>query len=127
MNFSPEPKRKPEESIVPMINVVFLLLIFFLMTSQITPPEPFEVSLPETEALSDPVSEITIHVSKDGLVQFEAFQDGLAWERLTGRIEPKTVVKLRTDADLKAQTLAQILGKLAQTGADSVEIVAVAK
>lgn len=46
MDFAP-PKRRPRaESIVPMINVVFLLLIFFLMTAQIAPPDPFEVAPP---------------------------------------------------------------------------------
>ena len=35
------PKRRPRgESIIPMINVVFLLLIFFLLTAQIAPADP---------------------------------------------------------------------------------------
>lgn len=127
MDFTPPQKRKAEESIVPMINVVFLLLIFFLMTSQITPPEPFEVALPVAETLGEAESELTLHLSKDGDVQFEAFTGETAWMRLGGRIEPKTVVKLRVDAALPAPNLAQVMQRLSPLGAGSVEIVAVPK
>ena len=35
-----------------MINVAFLLLIFFLMVAVIAPPDPFAVALPEADAES---------------------------------------------------------------------------
>ncbi|WP_322867174.1 biopolymer transporter ExbD [Aquicoccus sp. G2-2] len=41
----PRPVRRPRgEAILPMINVVFLLLIFFLMTAELAPPEPVAVA-----------------------------------------------------------------------------------
>ena len=47
MEFAPASRpHTPRESVVPMINVVFLLLIFFLMTAQITAPTPVEVTPP---------------------------------------------------------------------------------
>ncbi len=50
----PEPPRRPRaESILPMINVVFLLLIFFLMTSRLAQPDPVEVAPPEAAAGQD--------------------------------------------------------------------------
>ena len=40
--FTPDAARAPtRDSTVPMINIVFLLLIFFLITAQIAPPAPF--------------------------------------------------------------------------------------
>ena len=54
MQFPDPPRRKPPESIVPMINVVFLLLIFFLMTAQIAPPDPFEINPPDSAQAGDP-------------------------------------------------------------------------
>ncbi|PLS22599.1 ExbD/TolR family protein [Neptunicoccus cionae] len=125
MDFAPPPKRRTGESIVPMINVVFLLLIFFLMTSEIKPPEPFEVTLPSADRLGVPDSELTLHISKDALVRFEDFEGETAWARLGGRMEPAATVKLRIDADLPAPELAKVLRRLAPVGAGSVEIVAV--
>ncbi|WGI21502.1 biopolymer transporter ExbD [Amylibacter sp. IMCC11727] len=127
MDFSHPVKRKAEESIVPMINVVFLLLIFFLMTSQITPPEPFDVSVPDAETVSEPAAELLVYVSKDGAVQFEDFANETAWQRLAGRVEGKVPVKLRVDADLPARDLSKVLSRVARTGAVSVEIVAAQK
>jgi len=40
MEFARPRHRRPLEPIVPMINVVFLLLIFFLMSAQIRTPRP---------------------------------------------------------------------------------------
>lgn len=43
----PTPRRSAEAGLLPMINVVFLLLIFFLIAARLTPPEAFPVSLPD--------------------------------------------------------------------------------
>jgi len=127
MDFTAPPKRKPEASIIPMINVVFLLLIFFLMTSQITPPEPFEVTLPQADVLAESAADLTIHVSKTGEVQFEELTDDAAFQRLAGRMETKVALRLRVDAELPATKLAQIMARLSMTGATAVEIVATDK
>ena len=50
MRFASPPRRSPPESVVPMINVVFLLLIFFLISAQISPPDPFETRLPVAQS-----------------------------------------------------------------------------
>ncbi|MGR3780611.1 MAG: ExbD/TolR family protein, partial [Albimonas sp.] len=66
----PQPK-PPVESVTPMINVVFLLLIFFLMTATIAPPAPFEVEPPQAEA--EPASTETpdtLHLAADGRMAF---------------------------------------------------------
>ncbi len=40
MDFRDPPRRKPEENLLPMINVIFLLLVFFLMAARLTAPNP---------------------------------------------------------------------------------------
>ncbi len=44
MQFPDDTPRRGGDNLLPMINVVFLLLIFFLISAEMTPPEPFEVS-----------------------------------------------------------------------------------
>ena len=53
MDFS-APRRAPNrsENIIPMINVVFLLLMFFMLSAQVAPPDPFDVEVPVSEASS---------------------------------------------------------------------------
>ena len=69
---APQP-RPPVESVTPMINVVFLLLIFFLMTATIAPPAPFEVELPAAEAEPGAAeTPRTLHLRADGAIEAAA-------------------------------------------------------
>lgn len=47
--FDPKPKTKLDVNLVPLVNIVFLLLIFFLLTGTIAAQDPIEVALPEAE------------------------------------------------------------------------------
>lgn len=121
-----EPPRRPRgESIVPMINVVFLLLIFFLMTSRLAEPEPFAVTPPEagleTEAQADPV----LYVGAEGLMHFDGAEGDAALARLAAANagDGGAAVLLRADAKLEAKTLAGILRQLAEAGLSRAELV----
>ena len=46
MNLGQSTRRPARESVVPMINVVFLLLIFFLMSAQIAAQEVLRDQVP---------------------------------------------------------------------------------
>lgn len=123
MDLNEQPKRPRGESIVPMINVVFLLLIFFLMTSQLTPPEPFEVIPPkadmDTEAEAGPV----LFVGAEGRISFEGLGGEQALAALADRSGERSVVLMRADAGLEAKTLAAILRDLSKAGLSRVELV----
>lgn len=64
------PSRRPGESILPMINVVFLLLIFFLISARLTPPEPFPVTPPDSVAEGKTEGEIVLFLAADGRLGF---------------------------------------------------------
>lgn len=122
MDLSPPHRRPRAESIVPMINVVFLLLIFFLMTSRLAQPEPFEVTPPdariETEAEIKPV----LYIDAAGKMHFDGAEDEAALAQLSQRSADTPVVLLRADAKLEAKTLAKILRQLAAAGLSRAEL-----
>lgn len=114
------------ENITPMINVVFLLLIFFLMTAQIAPPAPFDV-VPPTAPLDHPAEgTFTLHLDANGQVGFE---DALGETPALAALEQaytracadrgcfgsaaQPVVILRADAKADAALLPALLRKLA--------------
>ncbi|MFN3280067.1 MAG: ExbD/TolR family protein, partial [Tabrizicola sp.] len=47
MDFSEPQRRTKNLTLLPMINVVFLLLIFFLIGARLRPAEPFLTEPPE--------------------------------------------------------------------------------
>ncbi|MEL7153477.1 MAG: biopolymer transporter ExbD [Pseudomonadota bacterium] len=124
-----EPPRKPRgESIVPMINVVFLLLIFFLMTATIAPPEPFEVNPPTSKADAPAEANQPLFVSAEG---------ALSWGEVTGDpvfaaiaaaglgTTPDSLLIIRADKALPGGEVARLLKQLASVGIARSQLVSV--
>jgi biopolymer transport protein ExbD len=74
----------------PMVDVAFLLLIFFMLTTQFKPPEQDKITLPESnsEAKSPESDIITISVTKAPTVRVIYRQGG---QEMTREIAPADV------------------------------------
>lgn len=121
----PSPRRPRAESIVPMINVVFLLLIFFLMTSQLASPEPFEVETPNAADGTEAEAELILFIDGAGTMNFDGTSGEAAITALSAQMGEADVALLRADAALEAKTLANILQQLGAAGVARVEIAVV--
>nr|WP_074254740.1 biopolymer transporter ExbD [Vannielia litorea] len=123
MEFSDPPRRSATESVLPMINVVFLLLIFFLMTSSLAPPEPIEVAPPQATGEEARRREAVLYIGPDGTLAFGAARGEAA---LAGFVAVAgEAAQLRADAAAEAVVVARVLGQLAAAGLPRVELVAV--
>lgn len=133
MDFSTPPRPHPAENLLPMINVVFLLLIFFLIAAKLAPPEPFAVALPEAAAEAGPSGDFTLHLSAAGQ---PGFADVLGDAALAALAAARALVcagadctaqqprlMLRADASTPAAALAALLPKLAAAGFAEVTLV----
>ena len=116
------PRRTRGENIVPMINVVFLLLIFFLMSAQIAPPDPVEVALPKSASEAEHPQSDNLYVSKDGTLYYNGVQGEAVWEQLADRSLPEPLF-IRADQDAPATALASVLSKLARAGVEETLLV----
>ena len=70
MQFSTPPPRRLNVTLLPMINVVFLLLIFFLLAGRMGPAEPVPVTPPDIRAEAEAVGEFTLWLGADGRLAF---------------------------------------------------------
>lgn len=142
MRFTEPQRRKPPESIVPMINVVFLLLVFFLMTAQIAPPDPFEISPPEmAQDGLHPEGEFTLHLGPNGewayrgaVLDQEAALDAVRTAKVaycaargcdTANAPPPLV--LRADAAVQGADLAALMPRFGDLGFTEIQLVTVAR
>ncbi len=123
MDLTEAPRRPRTESIVPMINVVFLLLIFFLMTSRLAQPAPFEVTPPDAAIEAEPESAPVLYINAEGRMHFDGAEDGEALARLAAVRGGNPVLQLRADARLEVKALARILRQLAAAGLSQAELV----
>lgn len=129
----PEPRRRaPGENVVPLINVVFLLLMFFMIVGSFTRPTPFTVDPPHARSDEAPAKEATvpvIYLAADGrlaLDQEEVEMDALGG-RVVARLRSRDDKRVRIEADARAtaETVMRLLDVLRSAGAGRIELTTV--
>ena len=125
IEFDEEPPRRQFETLVPLINVVFLLLIFFLLAGTMKPAEDVAVSLPEG-MLNDREQEVptTLIVEADGFVWLgdrvmDAQLSGVMVEKHLKDTNTKRVA-IKADADAPAEAVLQLMEGLREAGVEQV-------
>lgn len=124
MNFSDVPRRPQAENMLPMINVVFLLLIFFLISAQLAPPEPFAVEPPVAGNEDEGEADLTLYLSAGGEIGYRdtVGEDALgALEAARAEIcgeacDAGMPLILRADAAVSAAEVAALLPELGARG-----------
>jgi biopolymer transport protein ExbD len=116
---TPSPKR-PADPIVPMINIVFLLLIFFLMTATIAAPLPFPVEPPLSDAEGAVERDTPLYVGPDGALAWGEARDDAVFTALAGTDRPLMV---RADRALPGDALARLLRRLSEAGVGEIRLV----
>ncbi|ANB35295.1 biopolymer transport protein ExbD [Rhodovulum sulfidophilum] len=112
------------ESIVPMINVVFLLLIFFLMSARLVPPAPFEAEPPRADG-AEPAAGEMLHLSAAGDLAFGAARGEAVFAALAARPEAAGPLVIRADAGVEAAALARLAARLTAEGRGPLRLVTV--
>lgn len=116
MRFDLPSSRSARENIVPMINVVFLLLIFFLMTAQIVPPAPVEVTPPQSTSEQKPQDATSVYIDANGIIAFDDLFGAPALAELAKDTGPLILyVDHQLDAALFLSRLKQINPKANRT------------
>jgi biopolymer transport protein ExbD len=101
MNFQRKKKEKLEVSITPMIDVVFLLLIFFMVSTTFNKESELKINLPEAtgaEAETIPKS-VTLTIDADGTYYLHG-EDDLPHELVSQTAEAlkQELVKIKNSA-----------------------------
>ena len=82
-------REEPQLNLTPLVDVLFLLLIFFLVGTQFTEAEDaFEVDLPRAAAAAEPLGgrpdELVVNVGPEG--QLTLLGEPIGGDRLRGRL-----------------------------------------
>lgn len=123
----PKRHRSVEENILPLINIVFLLLIFFMVAGALHTRAPFEVDPPGTENATDsnPRSDL-LAVSADGRLALggEAIDDATLAERLAARPDDAPM-QIKAHAGVSARRVTELLGVMREAGIAKVRLLTV--
>jgi len=67
VHYKPRPRLKVEIPLTPLIDIVFLLLIYFLLTTNFLVDEGIKIKLPQAKASAPQTEkEITVYVDRQG-------------------------------------------------------------
>ncbi|MGJ8685596.1 MAG: ExbD/TolR family protein [Nonlabens sp.] len=103
MNLRGRNKVSPEFSMSSMTDIVFLLLVFFIITSSSVTPEALDLVLPNAGGKTQTQGKVTVSISKDG--DFAVNTDKATEENLESKIleildgTEKPTIMLRSDKD----------------------------
>ncbi|WP_264210984.1 biopolymer transporter ExbD [Leisingera thetidis] len=122
MDFSSPKTRQAGEPVLPMINVVFLLLIFFLLSSQIAPRAPFAVTPPRLETGEASAPEAVLFMAADGRLHFSGAQDSDALAAVAAQAAELGTLTLRADAEVPARAVAALIARLREAGITAVAL-----
>ncbi len=122
-------RQNDDDSVLPLINIVFLLLIFFMVAGQLSAADPFRVDPPRSAAEGAPEGELAeILLSADGRIALDGEpipREALA-ARLAARPDPEAPVRLKADAGIAAEEAVALMEILREAGVRRLRLVTVA-
>lgn len=120
------------ENILPLINVIFLLLVFFILSGIFVTPELFEVHLPESASKAETEDEaIQILLSSDGmLAQGETFitlqqlRELLAQEKLRNS---EVLLHVKADRKVVMRDVFEMMEVIKEAGYENFQLLTLQK
>lgn len=116
----PAPPRKSRDTTIPLINIVFLMLIFFLIAGQVAPPLDRDLRLVDTAGLEGRAPPDALVLRADGSLAFRGTPTDPARYMADHGAGPVRVVP---DRDVAGARLVELAGELRRLGAGSVILV----
>ncbi len=113
MAIKPRNTRKAEFNMASMSDLVFLLLIFFMLTSTLVAPNAIKLLLPSSESRTMAKQSVTLYVDDAAQIFLEDIPVDLnnLYSGLTGKIgnETEASVVLRSDKSVPIQNIVSII------------------
>lgn len=116
----PRGKSSDDSNLIPLINIVFLLLIFFMVAGQIQMQDDSNVQPPSSDTLEGGASTVVdIIITRQNEVMLDG--EPLTLEQLEVRLQQERFdgvehLQIKADRDVKAAELGQLLEVLRLSG-----------
>ncbi len=128
------PKRvRREINLIPLINVIFLLLTFFMVAGKIEKVEPFKVNLPNSSPknVQTTIQKNIIYISKDGRIavnnDFVTKSDLLTIINTILLENKGNEIVIKADSSVASSELVWVIGIIEKVGGTNISIITNAK
>ncbi|MCF6356117.1 MAG: biopolymer transporter ExbD [Candidatus Polarisedimenticolaceae bacterium] len=127
MDFEGRSRIHAHLDIAPLIDIVFLLLVFFMLTSTFMVPEAIELELPESSsATMTDVTPIIVALNASGQLALNG--EEIQLEALHAAIEPlikadaDAAITLKSDAHTEVQQLLKVMDEIRIAGGENIAL-----
>lgn len=123
----PKRDRRMEDNVLPLINVVFLLLIFFMVAGSMQVRAPFRVQPPDTANAADATARPgVLVVGADGQLALGGkMVDKAELRKRLAERDGGEPLQIKADADMKASRLSDLLALARGAGIAKVQLITV--
>ena len=130
MRFAHSRRRNEDERILPLINVVFLLLIFFMLAGRFSASDPFEVEPPRSVSQGAATErDILVLVGADGRLALdgEIIEAAALGAAVADRLSPDKEMRLwlKADGSAEATRVVEVMELLRAAGAERLRLLTV--
>ena len=130
MRFARSRRRNEDERILPLINVVFLLLIFFMLAGRFSASDPFEVEPPRSVSQGAATErDILVLVGADGRLALdgEIIEAAALGAAVADRLSPDKEMRLwlKADGSAEATRVVEVMELLRAAGAERLRLLTV--
>lgn len=120
-------KASPDDNLIPLINIVFLLLIFFMVAGQIAPQQDATINPPESASekpLEPAVLELSLTAAGDLRSEGMDLDEVALQSRITQltQDDAELRVSLRADLDATAADLDAVFNQLRDNGVSTITL-----
>jgi len=127
MDFSGRLRSKQELNVAPLIDVVFLLLIFFMLASTFIKPEAIDLMLEGSSTAGGSAEEmLNIEVVVDGSIRLNGLRLSMPQleTELASRIQGDQTrpVTIKAAAEVPVQTLVNIMDRVRAAGTNNLRL-----
>ncbi|MFA3916209.1 ExbD/TolR family protein [Ruegeria hyattellae] len=120
--------RTPPETIIALIDVVFFLLVFFMLIGRMDATAPFDVTPPTGTTGSDmPAGGVTLSVSATGDLALDGvpLDIALAEQQVADRLadQPDSLIRINAHRDAELRRVLPLIARFEAMGAREVVLV----
>jgi len=129
MEFEGRQRQRKIPTLTPLIDIVFLLLVFFMLTAHFIKDQSIDITLPEAESAVNLEEDNTVEILLDKEGRILIGKDYIAPDQLETILKAmlqarhKKQVILRGDTDSRLGLTVEVMDAARKAGAESLDIV----
>lgn len=129
MRFRKTVPKNREERVLPLINIVFLLLVFFMLAGRLAATDPLQIEAPHSSSEERMRGhDMVVYMDADGRLAFDgSVLDGPALRSAIADRVTSGEVHLKADGEAEATQVIAVMELLRDAGVERLELLTLPK